>query len=155
MRNPSNKQRKPQAREHKDNLVAQALAGSTFPDQITVANNWIQQNSSLKGDQLMQAVDKQPWDASVKGLIQFPDVLGASVQQNQNRPSTINQTQREPACGYEQQANRNTSSSAFSGYSPGGNARTNSARGEQSLSGGRRGGSASRPQPAAREGRRK
>ncbi|MGA6959827.1 MAG: DUF3300 domain-containing protein [Candidatus Acidiferrales bacterium] len=58
-----------------DNLVAQVLAGSTYPDQITAANTWLQQNSSLKGDQLMQAVDQQPWDVSVKGLTQFPDVL--------------------------------------------------------------------------------
>jgi hypothetical protein len=58
-----------------DNLVAQVLAGSTFPDQITAAWQWLQQNSSLKGQQLMQAVDQQPWDASVKGLTQFSDVL--------------------------------------------------------------------------------
>jgi hypothetical protein len=58
-----------------DNLVAQVLAGSTYPDQITAANTWLQQNSSLKGDQLMQTVDQQSWDVSVKGLTQFPDVL--------------------------------------------------------------------------------
>ena len=58
-----------------DNLVAQVLAGSTYPDQITAAWQWLQQNSSLKGDQLMQAVDQQQWDASVKGLTQFSDVL--------------------------------------------------------------------------------
>lgn len=58
-----------------DNLVAQVLAASTYPDQITAANTWLRQNSSLKGDQLMQAVDRQPWDVSVKGLTQFPDVL--------------------------------------------------------------------------------
>ena len=58
-----------------DNLVAQVLAGSTFPDQITAAWQWLQQNSSLKGDQLMQAVDQQQWDDSVKGLTQFSDVL--------------------------------------------------------------------------------
>jgi hypothetical protein len=58
-----------------DNLVAQVLAGSTYPDQITAANTWLQQNSSLKGDQLMQAADQQSWDVSVKGLTQFPDVL--------------------------------------------------------------------------------
>jgi len=59
-----------------DNLVAQVLAGSTFPDQITAAQQWLQQNSSLKGQQLMEAVNQQPWDNSVKGLTQFPDVLG-------------------------------------------------------------------------------
>jgi len=58
-----------------DNLLAQVLAASTFPDQITAAYQWLQQNSSLKGAQLMQTVDQQPWDASVKGLTQFPDVL--------------------------------------------------------------------------------
>jgi hypothetical protein len=58
-----------------DNLVAQVLAASTYPDQITAAYAWLQQNSNLKGDQLMQAADQQPWDASVKGLTQFPDVL--------------------------------------------------------------------------------
>jgi len=58
-----------------DNLLAQVLAASTFPDQVTAANNWINQNSNLKGQQLMQTVDQQPWDASVKGLTQFPDVL--------------------------------------------------------------------------------
>jgi Protein of unknown function (DUF3300) len=58
-----------------DNLVAQVLAASTYPDQVTAANTWLQQNSGLKGDQLMQAADQQSWDASVKGLTQFPDVL--------------------------------------------------------------------------------
>jgi Protein of unknown function (DUF3300) len=58
-----------------DNLVAQVLAASTYPDQITAAQAWLQQNSSLKGEQLMQAVDQQPWDVSVKGLTQFADVL--------------------------------------------------------------------------------
>src|SRR5271166_5127250 len=58
-----------------DNLVAQTLAASTFPDQVTAAYQWLQQNSNLKGQQLMEAVNEQPWDASVKGLTQFPDVL--------------------------------------------------------------------------------
>src|ERR1700748_3263435 len=50
-----------------DNLVAQVLAGSTYPDQITAAWQCLQQNTALKGQQLMEAVDQQPWDASVKG----------------------------------------------------------------------------------------
>ena len=58
-----------------DNLVAIVLASSTYPDQITAAWQWMQQNGGLKGQQLMQSVDQQPWDASVKGLTQFPDVL--------------------------------------------------------------------------------
>ena len=58
-----------------DNLVAQVLAGSTYPDQVAAAQTWLQQNSSLKGDALTQAVNAQPWDVSIKGLTQFPDVL--------------------------------------------------------------------------------
>lgn len=58
-----------------DNLVAQVLAGSTYPDQIASAGAWLKQNTNLKGNDLMQAVDKQPWDVSVKALTQFPDVL--------------------------------------------------------------------------------
>ena len=58
-----------------DNLVAIVLASSTFPDQITASWQWLQQNGSLKGDALLQAVNQQPWDDSVKGLTQFSDVL--------------------------------------------------------------------------------
>ena len=58
-----------------DNLVAIVLASSTYPDQITAAWQWMQQNGGLKGPQLMQSVDQQPWDVSVKGLTQFSDVL--------------------------------------------------------------------------------
>ncbi len=65
-----------------DNLVAQVLAASTYPDQITAANTWLKQNATLKGDQLTQAVDKQPWDVSVKGLTQFSDVLNQMAHES-------------------------------------------------------------------------
>jgi hypothetical protein len=58
-----------------DALVAQILTASTFPDQVAIAEYWLQQNSSLKGSALMQAVDTQSWDASVKALTEFPSVL--------------------------------------------------------------------------------
>src|SRR4029434_5513355 len=58
-----------------DNLVAEVLAASTFPDQVAVADYWLQQNKNLTGNALVQAVDKQSWHASVKGLTQFPSVL--------------------------------------------------------------------------------
>jgi Protein of unknown function (DUF3300) len=60
---------------HPDALVAQILGAATFPDQIAAAAGWLQQNSYLKGSALMQAVDAQPWDPSVKALTQFPSVL--------------------------------------------------------------------------------
>jgi hypothetical protein len=58
-----------------DSLVAQILTGSTFPDQVAIANYWLEQNKSLTGSALMQAVDKQSWDVSVKALTEFPSVL--------------------------------------------------------------------------------
>jgi len=58
-----------------DKLVAQVLAASSYPDEITQANGWLAQNSSLKGDALQQAIDKQDWDPSVKAIVVFPDVL--------------------------------------------------------------------------------
>jgi hypothetical protein len=58
-----------------DALVAQVLGAATFPDQITAADTWLQQNKSLKDSALMQAVDKQPWEPSVKALTQFASVL--------------------------------------------------------------------------------
>jgi Protein of unknown function (DUF3300) len=63
-----------------DALVAQILSAATFPDQIAVANYWVQQNKSLTGNALMQAVDKQSWDPSVKALTQFPTVLNNLAQ---------------------------------------------------------------------------
>jgi len=59
-----------------DSLVAQALAASTFPEQIVQAERWVQANPVLKGDALAQAVNQQAWDPSVKALTAFPSVLG-------------------------------------------------------------------------------
>ncbi len=58
-----------------DALVAQILGAATFPDQVAAASGWLQQNKSLTGTALMQAVDKQQWDPSVKALTEFPSVL--------------------------------------------------------------------------------
>ncbi|HTS56612.1 MAG TPA: DUF3300 domain-containing protein [Terriglobales bacterium] len=58
-----------------DALVAQILTASTFPDQVAIANYWMQENKNLTGSALMQAVDQQSWDPSVKALTEFPSVL--------------------------------------------------------------------------------
>ncbi|WP_176045978.1 DUF3300 domain-containing protein [Burkholderia sp. BCC1644] len=58
-----------------DKLVALVLAGATYPDQATAANNWVAQNPALKGQALASAADAQPWDPSVKALTAFPAVL--------------------------------------------------------------------------------
>ena len=54
-----------------DALVAQILTASTFPDQVAVADNWPQQNTSLTGSALMRVVNPQSWDPSVKALRSF------------------------------------------------------------------------------------
>jgi hypothetical protein len=58
-----------------DVLVAQILAGSTYPTQVVEADRWVKQNTNLKGDQLAAQVNPQPWDPSIKSLTQFPTVL--------------------------------------------------------------------------------
>jgi hypothetical protein len=58
-----------------DSLVAQILSASQFPDQIALADYWVQQNKSLSSAALATEVDKQTWDPSVKALSQFPTVL--------------------------------------------------------------------------------
>jgi uncharacterized membrane protein YgcG len=63
-----------------DALVAQILSAATFPDQVAVADNWLQQNKNLTGSALMQAVNGQTWDPSVKALTQFPSVLDKMAQ---------------------------------------------------------------------------
>src|SRR5262252_6771476 len=45
-----------------DNLVAQVLAGSTYPTQIVEAGRWMQQHQNLKGSELASAVNQQIWD---------------------------------------------------------------------------------------------
>ena len=59
-----------------DSLVAQILAASTFPEQVVEADRWVQAHPDLKDQALGQAVDRQPWDPSVKALTAFPTVLG-------------------------------------------------------------------------------
>ena len=63
-----------------DALVAQILSAATFPDQIAVADNWLQQNKDLTGTALGTAVNGQSWDPSVKALTQFPSVLNKMAQ---------------------------------------------------------------------------
>jgi len=58
-----------------DSLVAQILMASTYPLEVVQADRWAKQNKDLKGDALTAALEKQPWDPSVKSLVAFPLVL--------------------------------------------------------------------------------
>src|SRR2546427_5149050 len=71
-----------------DALVAQILAASTYATDIVEADRWMQQHPELKGQQLGEEVDKQPWDPSVKALTQFPSVL-ANMDKNLSWTSSL------------------------------------------------------------------
>src|SRR5260370_1318131 len=71
-----------------DALVAQILAAATYPDQIVEADRWLRQHTDLKGQQLGQEVDRQPWDPSVKALTEFPSVL-ANMDKNLSWTSSL------------------------------------------------------------------
>src|SRR6202030_829619 len=69
-------------------LVAQILAASTSPAEVVEADRWMQQHPDLKGQQLGEEVDTQPWDPSVKALTQFPSVL-ANMDKNLSWTSSL------------------------------------------------------------------
>jgi len=71
-----------------DALVSQILAGATYPTEIVEADRWMQEHSNLKGNDLANQVDKQPWDPSVKALTQFPSVL-ANLDKNLSWTSAL------------------------------------------------------------------
>jgi hypothetical protein len=58
-----------------DPLLAQTLAASTYPLEVIQLQQWMNNNSNLKGKALADAVAKQNWDPSVQGLVEFPDVV--------------------------------------------------------------------------------
>src|SRR6266404_5660603 len=58
-----------------DPLLGQVLAASTYPLELIEANQWVQRNGNLRGQQLTDAARQQPWDPSVQALVAFPDVL--------------------------------------------------------------------------------
>ena len=64
-----------------DTLLAEVLMASTYPLEIVEAERWVQENKNLKGDQLKAAVDKQPWEDSVKSLTATPEVLDMMSKQ--------------------------------------------------------------------------
>ena len=58
-----------------DELFAQVLMASTYPIQIVQAERWVKANPGLKDKALEDALQKEPWDPSVKSLAPFPQVL--------------------------------------------------------------------------------
>jgi len=58
-----------------DDLVAQILTASTYPIEVVQAERWVSAHPNVHGDALADAMQQEPWDASVKGLAAVPQVL--------------------------------------------------------------------------------
>jgi Protein of unknown function (DUF3300) len=58
-----------------DPLLGQVLVAATYPLEVVQAQQWIAQQPDLKGDALLEAAQKQPWDPSVQALVAFPDLI--------------------------------------------------------------------------------
>ena len=58
-----------------DPLVSQMLMASTYPLEIVEAARWLKANPGLKDKALEEGLKTQDWDASVKSLCGFPDVI--------------------------------------------------------------------------------
>lgn len=60
---------------YSDDLLSQIFMASTYPMEIVMADRWVKANPTLKGDAQASELAKQTWDASVKSLVNFPQVL--------------------------------------------------------------------------------
>jgi Protein of unknown function (DUF3300) len=60
---------------HPDPLLSQMLMASTYPTEVVQAARWLRENSGLTGQPLQDAVQKQPWESSVRALTSAPQAL--------------------------------------------------------------------------------
>ncbi|MFO1150712.1 MAG: DUF3300 domain-containing protein [Alsobacter sp.] len=58
-----------------DPLLAQLLPASAYPLDIVQAARWMERNKDAVAKADFTAADAMPWDASVKSLLRFPDVV--------------------------------------------------------------------------------
>src|SRR5262245_8092888 len=58
-----------------DPLLAQMLVASTYPLDVVAAQQWLDKNKNLKGDDLTKAAEKEPWDPSIQAMVAIPDAL--------------------------------------------------------------------------------
>ncbi len=58
-----------------DDLLTHVLMAATYPFDVVLAERWRSRNARLKGNSLQEALEDQTWDASVKAVTAFPQVL--------------------------------------------------------------------------------
>jgi len=64
-----------------DSLLSQIFMASTYPLEVVEAARWSRANPGLNGGAAVKAVEQKDWDASVKSLAAFPQVLAMMDQQ--------------------------------------------------------------------------
>ncbi len=63
-----------------DSLLSQIFMASTYPLEVVEAARWSRANPGLSGQQAVDAAAERDWDASVKSLAAFPQVLAMMDQ---------------------------------------------------------------------------
>tara|TARA_R110000744_G_scaffold96621_2_gene186713 strand:+ start:2769 stop:4172 length:1404 start_codon:yes stop_codon:yes gene_type:complete len=58
-----------------DTLLTHILIATTYPIEVVDAERWLNKNSQLSAQSLADAAENQDWDASIKALLPFPNVL--------------------------------------------------------------------------------
>ncbi len=58
-----------------DTLLTHILIASTYPLEVIAADRWLTNNSSLTTKKIHQKSQKKDWDASIKALLAFPQVM--------------------------------------------------------------------------------
>jgi hypothetical protein len=58
-----------------DSVLTHVLIASTYPLEVVMAARWSQEHPDLRGQAAVDAVEDKDWDASVKALVAFPELL--------------------------------------------------------------------------------
>jgi hypothetical protein len=63
-----------------DPLLGQMLVAATYPVELVEAQQWLEANGNLRGQQLTDAARQQNWDPSIQALVAIPDALSMLTQ---------------------------------------------------------------------------
>lgn len=58
-----------------DTLLSHILIASTYPIEVVDAERWLSKNTQLSPEDLANAAENKDWDASVKALLPFQNIL--------------------------------------------------------------------------------
>lgn len=64
-----------------DPLLAQVFTAAQFPEQVAEASRWLRNNPRLQGDAAIRQAARKRWNASIRSLVAFPDVLHSMAGQ--------------------------------------------------------------------------